>query len=212
MATVDWYLEGPAYGNCNCDWCCPCQFEALPSEGHCQGFEAVRIDKGHFGAVDLSGLNMAMFYAWPGPIFEGKGQLQAVIDERADESQRQALLDITSGKHTDEAATHWWVFHAMSDTVHDPLFKSFEFEVDIDERKARLIIPGVVESNGSPIRSPATGDEHRVRIDMPEGIEFDIAEIGNASTQAKGAIKLSLENTYGQWNMLRQSGRGVIRN
>ena len=58
----------------------------------------------------------------------------------------------------------------------------------------------------------ATGDEHRVRIDMPDGIEFEFAEIGNASCEATAAIKLDLENTYGQWNVLHQTGAGVVRN
>jgi hypothetical protein len=31
MAHTDWYIEGKAYGNCNCDYCRPCQFELLPT-------------------------------------------------------------------------------------------------------------------------------------------------------------------------------------
>ncbi len=50
---IDWYIEGPSYGNCNCDWSCPCQFESLPTHGYCEGFEALRIDKGHFSDVRL---------------------------------------------------------------------------------------------------------------------------------------------------------------
>ncbi len=46
---------------------------------------------------------------------------------------------------------------------------------------------------------------------MPEGIEFDIAEIGNASTEATGAVKLDLQDSYGQRNMLRMTGAGVVR-
>jgi len=208
---IDWYIEGTSFGNCNCDWTCPCQFELLPTHGNCEGFEAVRIDKGHFGDVRLDGLKVALFYSWPGAIFEGKGTTQAVIDERADEAQREALLAIVYGEYTNEAATHWWVFHAMSDTVLDPLFESIDFDVNIDARTAKVSIPGILQSMGNPIRSPVTGDQHRIRLDMPEGIEFDIAEIGNASTEATGAIKLNLENSYGQWNLLRQSGNGVVR-
>lgn len=208
---IEWYIEGPAYGNCNCDWSCPCQFESLPTHGNCRGFEAVHIVKGHFGDVQLDGLKAVMLYAWPGPVFEGKGELQAIIDEGADNAQREALLAILYGEHTNEAATHWWVYRAMSETVHDPLFKPIEFEADIERRTARVSVPGVIDSIGSPIRSPATGDEHRVRIDMPNGVEFDIAEIGNASTEATGAIQLNLKDSYGQWNMLRQNGSGVVR-
>jgi hypothetical protein len=211
MTMIDWKIEGTSYGNCNCDWCCPCQFESLPSYGNCQGFEAIEVDKGYFGDVKLDGLRGAVVYSWPGPIFEGKGSLQAVVDERADDAQREALLAIMNGKHTNEAATHWWVFRAMADTVHEPLVKPIEFDVNIEARTAKVTIPGLLHSIGSPIRSPVTGDQHRIRLDMPDGIEFAIAEIGNASTEATGAIKLNLENTYGQWNLIRQSGNGVIR-
>jgi hypothetical protein len=210
MGMVDWYVEGVAFGNCNCDYGCPCQFESLPTHGHCRGFEVVRIDKGHFGEVSLDGLRVALIYAWPGPIFEGKGEMQAIIDERADAAQRQALVTILHGGETRDAATHWWVFHAMSSTVHEPVFKTIEFEVDIEQRRARVVIPGVLESSGRPIRSPATGDEHRVRIDIPNGIEFELAEIGSATTKASGPIPLDLDDTYGQFSVLRHSGAGVV--
>jgi hypothetical protein len=210
MGMVDWYVEGVEFGNCNCDYGCPCQFESLPTHGHCRGFEVVRIDKGHFGEVSLDGLRVALIYAWPGPIFEGKGEMQAIIDERADAAQRQALTTILHGGETRDAATHWWVFHAMSSTVHEPVFKPIEFEVDIGRRRARVVIPGVLESSGRPIRSPATGDEHRVRIDIPNGIEFELAEIGSATTKASGAIALDLDDTYGQFSVLRHSGAGVV--
>lgn len=210
MSMVDWYVEGVEFGGCNCAFGCPCQFEALPTEGHCRGFEVLRIDKGHYGEVDLSGLKVALVYAWPGPIFEGKGEMQAIVDERADPRQREALARIVQGEDTEEGATHWWVYRAMSDTVHDPLFRPIEFEVDIESRTARLAIPDVLESVGQPIRSPATGAEHRVRIDIPNGIEFEFAEVGSTVTKASGAIDLDLDNSYGQFNVLRHSGRGVV--
>ena len=210
MSMVDWYIEGPSFSNCNCDWSCPCQFESLPTYGDCRALEVFRVDRGHFDDVKLDGLKAAVLYAWPGPVFEGKGEMQAIIDEQADESQREALFSIICGEHTNEAATHWWVYHAMSDTVHDSLVKPIEFDINIEMRKAHVVIPDTVQSIGSPIRSPVTGDEHRVRIDMPNGIEFKLAEIGNASSEATGAISLNLENSYGQWSMLSHSGLGVV--
>lgn len=210
MANVGWYVEGIEFGNCNCRYGCPCQFEDLPSNGNCQGFEVVRIDKGYFGDTDLSGLKVALIYAWPGPIFEGNGEMQAIIDERADAAQREALKTIVHGGETDEMATHWWVYHAMSSKVHEPLIKPINFEVDVATRTARVEIPGVLESTGRPIKSPATGDEHRVRIDIPSGIEFEQAEVGSASTKTTGAIALELNDSYGQWSVLRHSGSGVV--
>jgi hypothetical protein len=49
-----------------------------------------------------------------------------------------------------------------------------------------------------------------VRIDIPNGIEFEIAEIASASTNATGPIALDLKDSYGQFNLLRHSGTGVI--
>jgi hypothetical protein len=209
MAT-DWYIEATTFGNCTCDYNCPCQFELRPTHGYCRGFEIGRIERGHFGAVQLDGLYYAVTYAWPGAIFEGNGTMQAIIDERADDEQRQALTTVLHGGETKEAKTHWWVFHAMSSTVHETLFSPFEFTVDIERRTARVSIPGVLESTGRPIISPATGEEHRVRIDFPAGIEFDIAEIGSGSTTASGAVPLDLDDSYGQFNMVRHSGTGLV--
>ena len=207
---VDWSIEAVSFGNCNCDYGCPCQFERRPSEGNCRGFEVGRIEHGHFGSVTLDGLCYALLYAWPGAVFEGNGALQAIIDERAHQEQRQALATVLYGGETEEAKTHWWVYHAMCTMVHEPIFRPIEFAVEIDRRTARVVIPGVLESTGRPILSPATRDEHRVRIDIPNGIEFEIAEIGSATTTATGPIQLELNDTYGQFNIVRHSGTGLV--
>jgi hypothetical protein len=212
MAQVDWYIEGIEFSNCNCDYACPCQFESpRPTHGHCRGFAAVRIDQGHFGDVGLDGLGAALLYAWPGPIYEGNGECQAVIDARADGAQRDALATVLYGGETAAGATHWWVYRMMSRTVHPPLFRPIAFEVSIERRRARIVIPGVLEATARPIRSPATGAEHRVRIDLPHGIEFESAEIASGTTQARAAIALDLTDTYGHFTVLRQSGQGVVR-
>jgi hypothetical protein len=143
-------------------------------------------------------------------VYEGNGTMQAVIDERANEEQRRAITTELYGGKTEEAKTHWWVFHAMSTTVHEPIFRPIDFEVDIERRTARVSIPGLLASTGRPIVSPATGEQHRVRIDIPNGIEFEIAEIGSASTKATGLIALDLNDSYGQFNIVRHSGTGVI--
>jgi hypothetical protein len=208
---IDWNIEAVTFGNCNCDYGCPCQFELRPTHGECRGFEAGRIERGRFGDVSLDGMRYAVIYAWPGPIYEGNGAMQAVIDERADERQRQALISVLHGGETEAAKTHWWVFHATSSKVHEPLFRPIELEIDIERRTARVAIPGILESTGQPIVSPATGEEHRVRIDLPNGIEYEIAEIGSASTRASGAIELKLRDSYGQFNRIHHSGSGVVR-
>ena len=212
MAPVDWYIEGVEVSNCNCDYGCPCQFESRrPTHGDCRGFAAVRIDKGHFGDVTLDGLCAALLYGWPGAIYEGNGECQAIIDERADSDQRAALAAIVQGEETSDGATHWWVYRTMSSTVHPPLFKRFDFDADIEHREARILISDVLESTARPIQSPATGGEHRVRISLPNGIEFDLAEVASGTTKTIASIALDLKDSYFHFNTLRQSGTGVVR-
>ncbi len=211
MATVEWSIRGIEFGGCNCAFGCPCQFEALPTEGHCRGFESLIIEEGHFGEVRLDGLKTALFYAWPGAIFDGNGAMQVVIDERADAAQREALATVLHGGETEEFATHWHVYRSTMATVHEPLYKPIELEIDIGERTARLAIPGVIQSTGTPIRSPATGEVHRAIIKLPNGMEFLEAEMGSTVTKAEGAVELDLANSYGQFNYLHHTGRGPVR-
>jgi hypothetical protein len=72
------------------------------------------------------------------------------------------------------------------------------------------VIPGVLESTARPIQSPATGAEHRVRISLPRGIEFDLAEIASG-TKTIASIALDLKDSYFHVNAIRQSSRGVVR-
>jgi hypothetical protein len=209
-AMIDWYVEGVKFGNCSCDYSCPCQFELLPTQGHCHGVEIIRIDKGHFGEITLDGLCTVVQYQWPGPVYEGKGEMQAIINLRADLAQRRALAAILHGAETKEAATHWWVFHAMSDVVHAPLFETIELEIDIEARLARASIPGILAASGRPIRSPVDGGPHRVRIDLPDGMEFEQAEIGSASTTAATIMTVELNDSYGQFNRFRITGSGFV--
>jgi hypothetical protein len=96
----------------------------------------------------------------------------------------------------------------MSDTVHETLIRPITFSTDMDSRTAKLSIAGIVESTGDPIKNSFDGNEHRVSIQCPEGIEFDTAEIGNSTTSATGVVKLDFTNTYGQFNKLDHSGTG----
>ena len=44
-----WRIVGDEVGNCNCDWGCPCQFDALPTHGNCMAMIAYQINEGGFG-------------------------------------------------------------------------------------------------------------------------------------------------------------------
>ena len=208
--TTEWRVKATELANCNCAYGCPCQFNALPTHGFCEAAVAWQVEEGHFGDVRLDGLRMALTAHWPGPIHQGNGTLQLIVDERADAMQRDALLKIMSGQETDDMATMWWVYSAMSPNKPEPLFKPIEFDVDVESRRGSFRVPGVVETTGEPIRNPVTGAEHRARIDLPHGFEYRIAEMGSASTKATGAVKLDLKNSYAQFAHLHLSNKGVV--
>ncbi len=84
----------------------------------------------------------------------------------------------------------------MSDTVHETLFRPIEFDMNIEARTTRAVIPGVLESSAHSISSPVTGQPHRVRIDLPKGTESMVAEIGSASSRANVAISRPLKNSF----------------
>jgi len=171
----------------------------------------MEIEEGHHGDTRLDGLRVAGIFAWPGPIHEGRGEAVVVIDERATETQREALLRILGGEDTEPGATIFNVFAATLDKVNDPIFTGIDFEVDVDGRKARLNVPGVMEARGEPILNPVTGEEHKIRIDLPHGFEYARAEVGRGWATTKGPIALQLADSHAHFYDLHMNQSGVVR-
>jgi hypothetical protein len=209
MAYVDWSMSGPEIANCNCDWGCPCQFNALPTHGDCRAVVAMRIEKGHFGDVDLAGLIWCGMFAWPKAIHEGNGEAFVVISDKATAEQRNAILTILSGQETVPGATIFNVFATTFTKMHEPAFAPIEFELDLERRVGRIRIPGVVETNVEPIRNPVTGQEHRVQVALPKGFEYHLAEFASGQTRATGAIELVLSKSHSHLAMLNLSTQGA---
>src|SRR5262249_13694328 len=140
--------------------------------------------------VSLDGLAWVGLFAWPGPIHEGNGEALPVVDERADERQRQALLTILSGQEAEPGSGMFNVFMSMITTVHDPLFRPIAFEVDVKRRTGRFSVEGIVDATGEPIRNAVTGAEQQATVLMPGGFEFLEAEFGSSTVSAKGKVDL----------------------
>jgi len=208
---IPWELQGREFINCNCSHACPCQFNSPPSFGFCEAVGSFAIDEGHYGEVSLDGLRFGMLARWPGAIHEGRGICQPILDARADDAQRNGLLRILTGQDTDPFATLFAVFSTTFEKVLDPIVAPIEFDVDIDARRGHVRVPGVFETVGEPIRNPVTGAEHRVRIDLPNGFEYEIAEIGSGSSRTQGALVMDLQGTYGQFARLHLDNHGVVR-
>lgn len=210
MTDVKWVIRGREFVHCNCAYGCPCQFNALPTQGHCCAVAAIDIEEGRHGDTDLSGLRIAAILSWPGPIHEGRGQVVPIVDERADERQREALLRIMSGLDTLPGATFLQVFSTTYETVHDPVFAPIHLELDVAGRTARLSVPGVIDARAEPIRNPVSGEEHRARINLPQGFEYDTCEVGRGWASTQGAIAIELADSHAQFAPLHMTESGVV--
>ncbi|MBV9548432.1 MAG: DUF1326 domain-containing protein [Alphaproteobacteria bacterium] len=207
---TDWTIRAHEFSNCNCSYGCPCQFNALPTHGHCRAVLGFQINSGHHGTTRLDGLKVACMFSWPGAVHEGHGEAAIVVDRRADAAQRDALVRIVSGQDTEPGATIFNVFASTLEKLHEPVFADIAFEIDINQRRARMTIPGYMEARGEPILNPITKAEHRVRIDNPNGFEFRLAEVGRGWSSTKQPMQIELADSYGHFCELNLSQNGVV--
>ncbi|MCM3878588.1 MAG: DUF1326 domain-containing protein [Vicinamibacterales bacterium] len=193
-----WRIVAEEASTCNCAWGCPCQFNALPTHGRCEALVAVRIRDGHYGDTQLGGVTFAAAYWWPGAVHEGNGIVQLAIDEKATPAQRTALLNIASGK---EGGTFFEIFASVVTQVLEPMFVPIELQSDAEKRVATLKVPGLGEFRAEPIKNPVTGEEHRARIQLPNGFEYKIAEMGNCveNHATFGGKTIHNKNSYAQF-------------
>ena len=209
MAKLTWRLEGKWIKNCSCAPGCPCDFWAPPTHGGCDGMFAMKVDRGHFGPTRLDGLKFGVVMSFPGPLHEGNGTVVPFIDAKAKPAQREAILQILSGK----AGNPW--FGVVSSLVKTRLpthVAPVHFEHDLKRRKARVRVEGLLETATEPIRNLATGGVHEISVELPRGMEYKRAEIAMATTlKAMGPIAYEWSNGHSSLATVVQTERGLVR-
>jgi len=205
---LDWRMKGNWLKNCNCDPGCPCDFWAEPTHHHCEGMIGMEIEEGHFGDINLDGLKFAVTYYWPGPLHEGNGTLQPILEESASPEQRDAILQILSG----QAGNTWFeVVASIISTVLEPQFAPIDFEFDLPSRKARMVIPGILETVSEPITNVVTGDNHRIQVQLPAGMEYKLAETASAVVNiGTGDIKYDCPNSHSSLAYVEHTQDGLV--
>jgi hypothetical protein len=195
---TDWHIEGEWFKNCNCDPGCPCDFNARPTQGFCEGMAAMRITKGHFGDVDMAGVKWGGIVRWPGAIHEGNGELVPFIDAEASDEQRNGIFEIASGKHGD---TFMQVLSFVCPTIHEPIIAPVEWEFDIESRNGRIKVGDALESVVETLRGIEPPDPYRVLVRIPNGMEYtgpnEEAETALAKRiVARGPVEFDLRDTH----------------
>ncbi len=211
MPHVDWRIEAIDFTTCNCDFSCPCQFNARPTHDHCRAAVGFWIEKGHFGDISLDGVTLVALYAWPGAVHEGRGEAQLVIDENTNEDQRRAVMALFKGEETEPGATMFYVYSSTVDTFYDPVVRPITFEADIAARTGRILVPGIVEGSVEPIRNPVTGNPHRVSVTLPLGFEYHSAEYASSTVRTLDAsIPLEWDGAHAHLARIIWTPQGVV--
>jgi hypothetical protein len=207
-----WKVHAYFLDACNCDWGCPCQFNAKPTHGNCDGVAGYHIVTGSYGTnVKLDGLNMALIYSWPGPIHEGHGKASFYIDNRADEKQFEALSNIITGR---AGGGPFVVYASTIEELQEPKRASVKFQTK--DIRSRVSVFGmredgkqrkqsknvIVDAWLEPIRNPITGKAHRAIIEIPEGFESSRMDQASMKTLVAndGYLSFRYEGTYGSFS------------
>ena len=172
-----WHVVGDWFDVCRCDIPCPCEFAQAPTDNYCEGVLAWHIREGHYGDVRMDGLSLIGLGTFEGNIWAGetKTDIGLFIDERADESQRQALQMIFGGQ-----AGGWPAgFTELIGEMRGIEFVPIEFEVADDLAYWRATIPGKVEAVAEALTGPTTPEGQRVQLLHPPG-----SEVGPSGTVA----------------------------
>ena len=172
---VKWTMEADYLQACNCDYGCPCEFDAPPTQGFCEGVGDWRINRGRYGNVALDGLGLGFAVRFPGAMHEGNGTLVVFVDERANAQQREALLAIASGQ---TGGMPFELFAAIVSNPLEPRFVSFQF--DIKGKDSSATLGDAVSMAFEPIKNPLTGAPEGIRIERETPIVFQAAEVVSA--------------------------------
>jgi len=140
------------------------------------------------------------FY-FPRALHHGHGVFQPILDERADQAQRDALFYILSGEDQ-PVGTMFQIFSVCIETIKDPLFAKIDFDWDLDNRRAKIEVAGVVRAHSEPIRNPVTDREEPMILVLPKGWVFHEAENASGFAKGSGAIKFDLSGRHSSlaWN------------
>lgn len=147
-----WQYSGDYLMTCNCDYGCPCNFNARPTQGYCEGLLAVRVREGAYGKTSLKGAKAVMAAWWPGAIHEGGGVMQPYLDAGS-AARREAMMRILSG----EAGGMPWALLAKTYKVLPP--RDAKIQLDVKGKDSRIRVGDVIDAQAEAVRNPVTKEE-----------------------------------------------------
>ena len=205
---ADWRFKAEYLKNCNCIASCPCDTIGYPVPGPgCEGVAAFKVLEGSYEGTSLDGLIFGMIVHWDGALHEGNGTAVPFIDESANEDQRNAVFQLASGQ---AGGPLFEILSQVISTVLDPVFAPVEWEFDKEARRARLRVPGLLETSSEPLKVPATDEEQRVIVALPGGFEYREMEVASCPTlSVTGQVAMSHSNTHSSLALVEHTPEGL---
>ena len=140
---------------------------------------------------------------------EGGGTWWSVIDKRASEQQVEALFTIFGGQDQ-EPTTGFAIYGSTIEHEPDPVFADIDFEMDLDGRRGRFSVKGVLDATIEPIKNPVTGEDHYIAIHPHNGFEFRVAEMASANYKSQGELEQNHEGRFAAMSFVTYGPYGII--
>jgi hypothetical protein len=189
MADVpQWRLAGDWFDLCRCRVPCGCTFAQAPDEDECDGILAWHVREGNYGDVKLDDLNVVAVGSFEGNIWTGEAKNSRMgffIDERADESQREAIQTIFGGD-----AGGWPAgFAELIETVLGIEYAPIEFELADDLSGWRVEVPGKARGGAEALSGPTTPEGSRVQVHNAPGAEVGPGQVATWATATEDEVE-----------------------
>lgn len=168
---VKWGVKGDALGACSCDWGCPCNFDAPPTQGWCHGGYAFHINDGRVGDTKLDGLTVGFVGSTPAAMHLGNMTGYLLVDESATPDQRAALGRVFSG----ELGGPFAIFASLMVKLIGPEFVPVEWKFDGPNSYARF--GDRVQFGLKMSENPVTGEKSGFTLKMTNGLLTNEAEL-----------------------------------
>jgi hypothetical protein len=168
-------IEGSLLEVCTCNVLCPCWVGEDPDGGTCDGTLAWHVDKGTVDGVDVSGRTIAMLCHIPGNILKGNWNVRVYIDDNASDKQRDALLNVWTGKLGGPIADMAKLVGRIDAVERVPI------EFVVAGVKGTLRVGKVIEAGLEPFKG-ATGKETALHDTIFSTIPGSPAYVGKASS------------------------------
>ena len=181
-----WQVSGDWFDVCRCRVPCGCSFAQAPDEEECDGILAWHVREGNYGDVKLDDLNVVAVAHFKGNVWTGEGKpvMGIFIDERGDDSQREALQTIFAGE-----AGGWPAgFAAMVEEVKGVEYAPIKFELDDDLAHWSVEVPGKAKGSAVALAGPTTPEGARVQVHNPPGAEVGPGQVATWGTAEEDEV------------------------